>query len=391
MKLVKSKKIKGDKYNVEKEPLITNDINFKIYKFNNRPKPTDPRQIHISGCFSEFGCESVGVMYNIPIVLQRNPGLYHIAVGWYGREYLYRHLVDEFWEINEEAMWLRDYARAFHHSSKNLRLLEQKLNKMGRYLNCEHMGRIAVSNKCGDCKHVWGNDKYVHECVVCHSKNIEYRSLFGDVPYWQERALDVPKPSEEMQAKAREYLGERPVGIFGRGRKTYGRNLTPEFYKDLIANLEEKGYTPIWLGEKQSTQPCPVDHIVDFSRMPESRDLELTLAIICQLEFTVQFWTASTRLASMMGTPYLLIESPDQIWGSGQEGYRRNLVDRGGPAKLAASHYLNFLENPKEGLKLVMECIEQMENKDYGDVIGLVEDRACVEGMRNDNHIRIGG
>jgi hypothetical protein len=43
---------------------------------------------------------------------------------------------------------------------------------------------------------------------------------------------------------------------------------------------------------------------MDFSRLPEARDLELTLAIISQLQFTVQFWTASTRLAAMVGTPF---------------------------------------------------------------------------------------
>jgi hypothetical protein len=38
------------------------------------------------------------------------------------------------------------------------------------------------------------------------------------------------------------------------------------------------------------------------------------------LQFTIQFWTASTRLASMMGVPWILFESPDQIAGNGQEG-----------------------------------------------------------------------
>ena len=61
--------------------------------------------------------------------------------------------------------------------------------------------------------------------------------------------------------------------------------------------------------------------------MPNARDLEQTLAIVCGCEFPVQFWTASTRLAGVMGVPYLLFESPDQIWGQGQEGYRRNLCD----------------------------------------------------------------
>ena len=65
-------------------------------------------------------------------------------------------------------------------------------------------------------------------------------------------------------------------------------------------------YNPIWLGEKQSTLACPVSDVVDMTRKPEARDLELTLAIVSQLEFTIQFWTASTRLSALVGTPYLV-------------------------------------------------------------------------------------
>jgi hypothetical protein len=184
-------------------------------------------------------------------------------------------------------------------------------------------------------------------------------------------------------------LGKNPVGVFARGRKCYGRNLQPEFYEGLIGLLRDMGHEPIWLGEKVSTIPCPVSDVVDFSRMDEARDLETTFAIIKQCDFTVQFWTASSRLAGMMGVPYLLFESPDQIWGKGQEGIRRNLCDFG-PRKLSINHYLNVHQDNARGLEIVRKCIEQMRAGDYEDYMGMV-DEEVVKQMREENKRRIGG
>jgi hypothetical protein len=86
--------------------------------------------------------------------------------------------------------------------------------------------------------------------------------------------------------------------------------------------------------------------------MPESRDLELVLAIISHLKFTVQFWTASTRLASAMKVPWLLFESPNQIVGNGQEGIRIALTTDEDKKKLVLSNYFNVLENQEERMFL---------------------------------------
>jgi ADP-heptose:LPS heptosyltransferase len=174
-------------------------------------------------------------------------------------------------------------------------------------------------------------------------------------------------------------LKKPTVGIFARGRKTYGRNLTPEFYVKLIQNLESMGYQVIWLGEKQSTQPCPVPHVLDFSRMPESRDLERTLAIICNLEFTIQFWTASTRLAGIMGVPFLLFESPEQVYVSyagimgAQEGKRLELTSFG-PKKVVLAHYMSVMDKPDEALELANRAIREMREGNYEEILGMVED-----------------
>lgn len=378
----------GDKKsNNEEEEIV--DVKFNIFKHNPRIKPDNIKDIVIISCLSEFGCEILGCMYCLPRLLQENAGKYTIVVGWYGRDYLYRHLVDEFWEVQDEFMHLRDYCRAFHHASKNLARLEKALNRFGKAIPSKELGRIAVGNKCHACGAFWGGLDNVTECKHCKSKDFT-PAIFGNVKLWKPKARLILRPSQYKLDEACKYLGENPVGIFARGRKTYGRNLQSGFYVELIKMLRKRGYDPIWLGEKQSTLPCPVDNVIDFSRMPESRDLELTLAIMCHLKFTVQYWTASTRLATMMGTPYLLFESPDQIWGKGQEGYRRNLCDFG-PSKLCICHYLNVYDNNKEGIKVTERCVEEMEQGNYEDVFDMLEEDMVAKEMKKNSQERIGG
>jgi len=389
MKIIQPKKFSpGNRDQVKSEEELE-DIQFNIHKLNNRPKPTDRRQILIVGCFSEFGCETVGILYCLPRIFQQYPGKYKIVMGWYGREYLYRHLADEFWEVKEEHQHLREYCRAFHHDSINLKKIEQAALEFGMVMPSDQLGKIALGALCLKCKKYWSSTEYAEKCKFCGHPEVR-QSLFGDIPHWKPQAVRIPTPADEKMEFAKKLLKPRSVGVFARGRICYGRNLQPEFYVGLIELLERLGYNPIWLGEKQTTQPCPVDRIVDFSRMEEARDLETTIAIIKQCEFTVQFWTASTRLAGMMGIPYLLFESPDQIWGRGQEGFRRNLCDFG-PRKLSINHFLNVYNDNESGLKVVERCIHDMENGNYEDDIGLVESEMVVEKLKNDNSQRIGG
>ena len=375
----------GTQTRIERERL--EDIQFNIHKFNNRPRP-HPKQTLIISCFSEFGCETMGITYSLPRIMQNYAGYYVIAMGWYGREYLYRHLVDEFWEIKENHQWLREYCRAFHHDSKNLKKLEVKVQKYGKVLNSVIVGQYTIGNVCRKCRHMWRGEEQ-QECSNCQSTDV-MRSLFNDVNSSKEVAVRLPTPSREKLEKANGYLKPNPIGIFARGRRCYGRNLQPEFYIKLIHLLQSMGYNPIWLGEKQTTQPCPVEGIIDFSRLDEARDLELTLSIISRLSFTVQFWTASTRLAGLLGVPYLLFESPDQIYGNGQEGYRRNLCDFG-PRKLCLSHFKNVYDDNDTAIGLVKKCIEEMQHGNYLEVLGMLESDAAVRSMIASNNIRIGG
>jgi len=365
------------------------DIQFNVHKFNNRPKPDDPERIMIIGTFSEFGCESLAVHYCVPRLAQANPLMYKIAVGFYGRAYLYRHLVDEYWELREDHQWLREFCRAFHNESRNLARVEKKLAILGKYVPPTFLGNMCLGNTCTVCKHYWGDYKYEYaqKCEKCGSPEIVH-SLFSDIARYRKLRTPVPRPGRAVMERAEKYLRPRSVGVFARARKTWGRNLPPDFYESLIYSLEAKGYNPIWLGEKQSTLPCPVPRICDFSRRPESQDLELTLAIISKLEFTVQYWTASTRLAAMMGVPYLLFESPDQICGQGQEGMRMALTTDGpDKKKLVVSHYLSLLNNPKEGVRLTMRAVEEMEAGNWSDVVGLVEQPEIVKAQMNGRQI----
>lgn len=370
----------GDRQPIEEEKNL-DKCDFRVFKFSER-EPSDKTIIFCS--FSEFGCESINISYVIPDILRSIPeDCYRIGVGWYGREYLYRHLVDEFWELKQDYQWLREYARASHHKSKNLARLEKSLESRGTVITSLELGDRSVSARCKDCGFIWhtlSNDK----CKKCLSSNV-VPSFFGNVPYWKQYATRIPMPSTEKIGAISKYVTDKSVGVFARGRKCYGRNLQPEFYIKLIELLESMGYEPIWLGEKESTQPCPVGRILDFSRLPESRDLETTLAIISKLKFTLQFWTASTRLSSIVNTPYILFESPDQIWGNGQEGFRRNLFDFR-ENKLIAAHFLDILNNNDEGIYLASKAIEDVENGDFSDILS-----PTVIQMKKDNHLRIGG
>jgi hypothetical protein len=366
-------------------------ITFTIHKLNNRPKPKKTDRIKIVSCFSEFGCEVLGSLYCIPRLMKRYPGQYIIAVGWYGREYLYRHLVDEYWEIDEEFMWLREYARAFHNVSNNLKKLEEAMTLHGEVIPAAALGKYAIANMCKTCGKFWQEWRMQYKaCPLCKS-TVLVRSIFTDIAGYKPQVRRIPRPSKEMLDWAKSIVKPNSVGIFARGRKTYGRNLSPDFYIRLIRLLEGMGYNIVWLGEKQSTLPCPLDHVTDFSRDAESRDLEKTLAIICNLEFTVQFWTASTRLSAIMGVPFLLFESPEQVYVSmsgvmgAQEGKRLELCNFG-PKKVVISHYHNANENHDATLQLVERAVSEMKADNWDDILGLVQDEWFSQILQNEHY-----
>lgn len=367
----------GDKVKVKPEPNLS-EVEFNIFKFNNRTRPKDKKKVLIIFSFYEFGTEILSVLYCIPRLIHQNPGLYVIVAGWLGRDYLYRHLADEYWELKEEYQSLREYADAFSHNSVNLKKLNDKLGEFGMVATGREMSHFCLGHRCYDCDHYFMSHEYLNpKCPKCKSSNLS-KPLFSDVQRHKKTALPLPEPSLKMIAEAKKYLKPNSVGIFARGRTRYGRNLQPEFYVKLISLLEYMGYNPIWLGEKCSVLPCPVDHITDFSRLPESQNLELTLAIVKQLKFTIQFWTASTRLASMVKTPWILFESPDQLAGQGQEGIRIALTTDWDKKKIVLANYNDVFENHETALGLVQKSIEDIQSHDFSTIVGMVENDKTV-------------
>lgn len=333
----------------ETQEKLLNDVTFNIHKFNIRPRPENKNHIVIFSCFSEFGSELVACLYCLPRLLRSQYlGYYIIAMGWWGRKYLYKHLVDEFWELKEDYQWLREYCRAYHHSSRNLKKLEKAIHRK--------LGKVVDSNTFS---------------------LITLQDLYTDLEATKKTAHWIPTPGLEAYKSIEKFIKPNSVGVTARYRNCYGRNLQIDFYKKLLDNLQEKGYDPIWIGEQGTTYECPYSHITNFRDTLEANDLEKTLALVSKLQFTIQFWTASSRLAGIMGTPFILFESPDQVYGGlcpGHEGLRLELCTRG-KRKVVLSHFKDIYENNQLGLDLVTRAIEDIKENNYKDIV------ACDENI----------
>lgn len=378
MKLLKKRNINQFGVSLE-EPIIKN-ILFNKYKFNDKVFPKNKNEILIITCFSEFGCESLALLYCLPEIIKNHPNHYVICVGWFGRAYLYKHLCDEYWEIKEEFQWLREYSYAFRNSSKNLSKLDNFLESLGVLFKGASMGQLCVGNKCKNCNNLWSSNKQKPSCPKCSSLNVTW-GLLNNIKENKNLAVPIPAPSKEAVGKITRYLKPNSVGIFARSRKCYGRNLTASFYIELINFLKNKGYNPIWLGERQSVLPCPVNDITDFSIKKESNDLELTLALLSKLNLTIQFWTASTRLASMVNTPWILFESPEQIVGHGQEGIRICMTSDENKRKIIVSQYNKVKENELCCLPFLDKAIEEINNNNWKYIVGPSDNPDLIEQM----------
>ena len=361
-KIIKPKTYNFGTLEQTESEVMLDSVKFKVYKNNIRPRPKNKNHIVIFSCFSEFGSELVGCLYCIPKFLQESYlGYYVIVIGWHGREYLYRHLVDEFWELDSDYHWLREYCRAYHHGSKNLRRIEKAVGRK--------FGKLVDSNAFS---------------------MYTLKELYVNLEESKKHACWTPMPRKSVYASIDKFLKPNSVGVIGRHRKCYGRNLQIDFYKKLLDNLQGMGYNPIWIGEPDTTYDCPYSHITNFRGTEESKDLEKVLALISRLQFTIQFWTASTRLAGIVGTPFIIFESPDQIYGIGHEGMRLFLTTRGNK-KIVISHFLNVYNDHQGGLKLVNQAIEEIKQNNWNDIVGLVDSENIVLDLIQHNFVKVHG
>lgn len=367
----------GSRERVEPERRLES-LSFYVHKFTKRQLPTDRRKVMVVPCFYEFGVETIGLCFCLPQIIHANPDCYVIAVGWHGRAFLYSRVVDEYWELGEEYQWLREYSDAFRNESRNIGKLETKLQQFGKVVTGSYMARMCVQYFCLECKHPFVSHDHINtKCEKCGCTNL-VKPLFGDLGANKRRFMQMPTPSPQKVELARSWLGKNPVGIFARNRIRYGRNLSVGFYQSLIDRLRSMGYEPVWLGEKQSVHPCPDKTVLDFTSMPESRDLETTLAVISQCRFTVQFYTASTRLASMVKTPWILFESADQLVGRGQEGMRVILTTDYDKKKIVIANFKALSDNEAVGVEAFERAVRDVERGDFGTVVEMVDNPELV-------------
>ena len=348
------------------------DFRFNVFKFTKRKKSS---KVLIITNFCELGVETLACMYSIPRLLEIFNSYYVILVGWSGRDYFYRHLVDEFWELKSENYWLKDSCNAFYHNSKNLDKLEIELKKYGILFKGHYLGNFLISNVCKKCFNSWKGESLI--CGKCGSNEITH-PLFDRVEN-KKFLRSIPKPKKEIIDRVREHIPDNSVAVFARNRKTYGRNLPKSFYYNLNNLIKDKGYTPIYLGENSSS--LNMEGCVDFSAMPMVQDLSFTLAVLSCIKFSVQFWTASTRLSSIVNTPFVLVESVDQIALRGQEGLRIAATSCFNKKKIILCNYLSFLEDLKSGLDTVEAAINEVELDNWDYVTDLVGDKKMVYSL----------
>jgi len=345
---------------------------FNVFKFTKRQKSS---KVLVITNFCELGVETLACMYSIPKLLEIFNSYYVILVGWSGRDYFYRHLVDEFWELKSENYWLKDSCNAFYHNSENLDRLENELKKIGTLFKGHYLGNFLVSNVCKKCFNSWRGENLI--CGKCGAREITC-PLFDRVEN-KKFLRSIPKPKKEIIDSVRKHVPDNSVAIFARNRKTYGRNLPKSFYYDLNNLIKYKGYTPIYLGENSSS--LNMEGCVDFSSMPMVQDLSFTLAVLSCVKFSIQFWTASTRLSSIVDTPFILVESFDQIALRGQEGLRIAAVSNFNKKKIILCNYLNFLENLESGLGAVGTAINEVELDDWNYVADLTGDKKMIYSL----------
>jgi hypothetical protein len=113
------------------------------------------------------------------------------------------------------------------------------------------------------------------------------------------------------------------------------------------------------------------------------------LALVSQCKGTFQAWTASTRFAQAVNTPYVLVESFDQIFGFGQEGKRIKLLTPDMKTKkIIFSNYNTAVKDVRYFADLCYDqFIDFIENKNYIDVVGAMESKDYYDELLKGNDL----
>lgn len=309
--------------------------------------------------FGEFGCEALLPSFVIPRLNNNFPDYRKIVVGWSDREYFYRDLCDEYWEIDSQHMILKNNSYAFQNTSQELQSLSKRLRLIGSVIDGNKMGKICVSAKCLKCFFEFEIDRGDIYCPKCHSDKIE-SSLLQGCKYYKKYRSSLPSINKHFIDFANSYIPENTVALFARNRKTYDRNLSESHYDKIIELLTSYGFHVVLLGEKVSSHNLKNKKIINFIDHQFSNNLEAAFAIVNRCIFSLQFFTASTRIASILEKPFIIFESTDQIYGRGQEGIRLSLMTKNyNNKKIVLANYKDVVENIEESIELLKQAIEE--------------------------------
>ena len=333
----------------------------------------DGKPIILLSCLVEFGCETLMPHYFLNDFLQKYKNYHRIAVGWKGRNIFY-HDFEEFWEMDDDYMFVRDYCLAFSSAGKNIKNIEKALKVYGTVFPSNIIGNVFYIKKCKNCGNPNLPIKDPLVCSKCNSQSMhpsilespeEGKLLYKDVKFNLNKYKTFVK--ENIKSK-------KTIGIFARNRTTYGRNLPKDFYLEFIKILKNKNYEIIWLGEKQSVLPCPDPNIFDFTKSEYADDVGACLGLVSKCVATFQAWTASTRFSQLTDVPFCLVESYDQLYGRGQEGKRLVLLTKDtSKKKIIVSNFANSSLRLKEFINIcTVNFLDFIENKNSNTITGIL-------------------
>jgi len=337
--------------------ILFNEVSFNKHIFNEE-KHFQKKLFYLS--FGEFGCEALLPSFLIPRVNNNFPEYRKIVVGWSNREYFYRELCDEYWELDPKYMSLKDYSYAFESTAVEILSIYKRLTSIGVVIDGTKIGKLCVRAKCKKCAFEFEIDRGDIYCPKCYSENIE-KSLFQGSSIYRKYAVPLPDIDKRYTDFANEYIPENTVALFARNRKTYKRNLSIEHYEKLINMITSLGYNIVLLGENVSSYNLKNNKIINFMDHELAGNLEAAFAIVNRCVFSLQFFTASSRISSMLGKPFILFESIDQIYGRGQEGIRLSLMTKNyNNKKIVLANFSDVFENIDESIELASKAIHEL-------------------------------
>lgn len=379
-KVAKNKKIKNIFINKKKQSIEPN-ISFKIHRYNTYD---EYRGSIFFSCLSEFGCESLLPTFLLPRIAKNFPDKKKIVLGWQGREYFYKHIVDEFWEIDPLYMKFRANCKAFMHNTKELKLVENHIGINSPMVEGRKFGNLCLTSVCLNCDQDFVASNNDITCMHCGSQKTR-KSLFQGYKEYKKHIKYLPVISSKYANEAYNIIPSNSVALFARNRKTYGRNFDEAHYQKIVDFLNDMGYNVVLLGEPVSSLSFKHSNVLNLLNHKYAGNLEFAFSVVDRCKFSLQFYTASTRISSLLRKKFVLVESPDQIYGRGQEGVRLALMTMNeSDKKLILSNYINTLENFDNFLIVLQNSIyEFIENNNYKDVFYKCENTKNI--LKTDN------